>query len=143
MLGSYNIHTDLALEDKERFESDNVEISGVSVEEFYDEEHEIRVTEVKILTENGAKSMRKPIGTYITMEMANLVLPDEEYHHAVAEELSKYVGNVLQVDKDKEDYTVLVVGLGNRDVTPDALGPHTVECLNVTRHIVKEYGKYD
>ena len=142
MLGSYNIHTDLALEDKERFESDNVEISGVSVEEFNDEEHEIRVTEVKILTENGAKSMRKPIGTYITMEMANLVLPDEEYHHVVAEELSKYVGNVLQMDKDKEDYTVLVVGLGNRDVTPDALGPHTVECLNVTRHIVKEYGKY-
>lgn len=142
MLGSYNIHTDLALEDKERFESDNVEISGVSVEEFYDEEHEIRVTEVKILTENGAKSMRKPIGTYITMEMTNLNLPDEEYHHVVAEELSKYVGNVLQMDKENEDYTVLVVGLGNRDVTPDALGPHTVECLNVTRHIVKEYGKY-
>lgn len=140
MLGSYNIHTDLALEDKERFESDNVEISGVSVEEFYDEKHEIRVTEVKILTENGAKSMRKPIGTYITMEMANLVLPDEEYHHVVAEELAKYVGNVLNLDK--EDYTVLVVGLGNREVTPDALGPHTVECLNVTRHIVKEYGKY-
>ncbi len=140
MLGSYNIHTDLALEDKERFESDNVEISGVSVEEFYDEEHEIRVTEVKILTENGAKNMRKPIGTYITMEMANLVLPDEEYHHAVAKELAKYVGNVLRL-KEK-DYTALVVGLGNRDVTPDALGPHTVECLNVTRHIVKEYGKY-
>ena len=140
MLGSYNIHTDLALEDKERFESDNVEVSGVSVEEFYDEEREIRVTEVKILTENGAKTMRKPIGTYITMEMANLVLPDEEYHQQVAEELAKYVGNILKIDKS--DYTALVVGLGNRDVTPDALGPHTVECLNVTRHIVREYGKY-
>ena len=140
MLGSYNIHTDLALEDKERFESDNVEVSGVSVEEFYDEEREIRVTEVKILTENGAKTMRKPIGTYITMEMANLVLPDEEYHKQVAKELAKYIGNVLEVDKP--DYTALVVGLGNRDVTPDALGPHTVECLNVTRHIVREYGKY-
>lgn len=140
MLGSYNIHTDLALEDKERFESDNVEVSGVSVEEYYDEEREIRVTEVKILTENGAKTMRKPIGTYITMEMANLVMPDEEYHKQVAEELAKYVGNVLEIDKS--DYTALVVGLGNRDVTPDALGPHTVECLNVTRHIVREYGKY-
>ena len=42
MLDYYNIHTDLALEDKERFESDNVEISGVSVEEFWDEENEIR-----------------------------------------------------------------------------------------------------
>lgn len=140
MLSSYNIHTDLALEDKERYESDDVEISGVSVEEFFDEEHEIRVTEVKILTENGAKAMRKPIGTYITMEMPNLVLPDEEYHQAVAGELAKYVSNVLKMEK--EDYTALVVGLGNRDVTPDALGPHTVECLNVTRHIVKEYGKY-
>ena len=140
MFGSYSIHTDLALEDKERFESDNVEVSGVSVEEFYDEEREIRITEVKILTENGAKTMRKPIGTYITMEMANLVLPDEEYHHEVAKELAKYVGNILKLDK--KDYTALVVGLGNRDVTPDALGPQTVDNLNITRHIVKEYGKY-
>ncbi len=140
MFRDYDIHTDLALEDKERFESDNVEISGVSVEEFVDEEREIRVTEVKILTENGAKSMKKPIGTYITMEMANLVLPDEEYHHEVAKELAKHIGGVLKLDKT--DYTALVVGLGNRDVTPDALGPHTIECLNVTRHIVREYGKY-
>lgn len=140
MLGSYNIHTDLALEDKERYESDDVEISGVSVEEFYDEEYEIRVTEVKILTENGAKAMRKPIGTYITMEMANLVQAEEEYNKAISAKLAKYVGDILKLDQ--EEYTALVVGLGNRNVTPDALGPHTVDCLNVTRHIVKEYGKY-
>ncbi|MBQ8803631.1 MAG: GPR endopeptidase [Tyzzerella sp.] len=140
MLGSYNIHTDLALEDKERFESDNVEVSGVSVEEFYDEEREIRITEVKILTENGAKTMGKPIGTYITMEIANLVLPDEEYHKEVAREMASYINNILEFDKS--DFTALVVGLGNRDVTPDALGPRVVESLNVTRHIVREYGKY-
>lgn len=140
MLGSYNIHTDLALEDKERFESDNVEVSGVSVEEYYDEEREIRITEVKILTENGAKTMGKPIGTYITMEIANLVLPDEEYHKEVAKQLAYYVDNILELENS--DYTALVVGLGNRDVTPDALGPRVVECLNVTRHIVREYGKY-
>ncbi len=140
MLSSYDIHTDLALEDKERYESDDVEISGVSVEEFYDEEQDIRVTEVKILTENGAKAMRKPIGTYITMEMSNLVLPDEEYHQAVAGELAKYISKILNLDRN--EYTALVVGLGNREVTPDALGPRTIECLNVTRHIVKEYGKY-
>lgn len=140
MLGSYNIHTDLALEDKERFESDNVEVSGVSVEEFYNEENDIRITEVKILTENGAKSMRKPIGTYITMEIANLGLPDEEYHKEVAKEVAKYMQSLLGIEK--EDYTALVVGLGNREVTPDALGPRVVELLNVTRHIVREYGKY-
>lgn len=140
MFGNHSIHTDLALEDKERFEADNVEISGVSVEEFFDEEKEIRVTEVKILTENGAQSMRKPIGTYITMEMASLATPDEEYHHEVAHELAKYIGKIFPLEKD--EYTALVVGLGNRDVTPDALGPHTIECMDVTRHIVKEYGKY-
>ena len=140
MFSNHSVHTDLALEDKERFEADNVEISGVSVEEFFDKEKDIRVTEVKILTENGAQSMRKPIGTYITMEMANLAIADEAYHHEMAKEMAKYIRKIFPLKK--EEYTALVVGLGNRDVTPDALGPHTIECMNVTRHIVKEYGKY-
>lgn len=140
MLSRYDIHTDLALEDKERYESDDVEINGVSVEEFYDEEHDIKITEVKILTENGAKAMRKPIGTYITMEMSGLVISDDEYHQAVAQKLADYIEKILMLDK--KEYTALVVGLGNREVTPDALGPRTIDCLNITRHIVKEYGKY-
>lgn len=140
MLDYYNIHTDLALEDKERFESDNVEISGVSVDEVYSEEKEIKITTVKILTENGAKVMRKPVGTYITMEAPNMTLPDEEYQMGIAEELAKYLKELLQVEK--RDYTALVVGLGNRNVTPDALGPQVVDDLRVTRHIIKEYGKY-
>ena len=72
MIRDYNIHTDLALEDKERFESDNVEISGVEVEEIYKEDKEIQITTVRILTENGAKAMRKPVGTYITIEAPNM-----------------------------------------------------------------------
>lgn len=140
MFGSYKVHTDLALEDKERFESDHVEVSGVSVEEFLDEENEIRVTEVKILTENGAKTMGKPIGTYVTMEMANLALSDGEYHGEVSNQLAKYIRKILNIER--KDYVALVVGLGNWDVTPDALGPRAIEELNVTRHLVKEYGKY-
>ena len=140
MLEKYSIHTDLALEDKERFESDNVEISGVSVEEVYNHEKEIQITTVKILTENGAKNMRKPVGTYITMEAPNMAVPDEEYQTEIAEELASYLEELLHLEK--QDYTALVVGLGNRDVTPDALGPHVVEELYVTRHIIREYGKY-
>mgnify|MGYP000438239368 CR=1 FL=1 len=68
MIEKYSIRTDLALEQKERFESDNVEVQGVVLEEDYDEEREIKVTTVKIETENGAKTMGKPVGTYITME---------------------------------------------------------------------------
>lgn len=140
MLDHYNIHTDLALEDKERFESDNVEVSGVSVDEVYNEEKEIKITTVKILTENGAKTMRKPVGTYITMEAPNMTVPDEEYQIGIAEEIASYLRGLLKIEK--KDYTALVVGLGNRNVTPDALGPKAVDELCVTRHIIKEYGKY-
>lgn len=140
MLENYNFHTDLALEDKERFESDNVEISGVSVEEVYHEESDLQVTTVKILTENGAKVMRKPVGTYITIEAPNMTVLDEEYRSEIAEELARYLEQVLKLEK--KDYTVLVVGLGNREVTPDSLGPHVIEELHVTRHIIREYGKY-
>lgn len=69
-----------------------------------------------------------------------MTLPDEEYQMGIAEELAKYLKELLQVEK--RDYTALVVGLGNRNVTPDALGPQVVDDLRVTRHIIKEYGKY-
>lgn len=140
MLEKYNIHTDLALEEKERFESDHVEVQGVTVEETYDEEREIRITKVKIETEKGARTMGKPVGTYITMEAPNMAVADEEYHREISEELAKYIKELIKIKK--EDYAVLVVGLGNRQVTPDALGPHVADNLAVTRHIVKEYGKY-
>ena len=140
MLNNYNIHTDLALEDKERFESDNVEISGVSVEEHFDEENEVRVTEVKIMTENGAKTMGKPIGTYVTMEFQDMTIPEERYQNSIIKNLAEHIENILS--RYKEDFNALVVGLGNREVTPDALGPKVVDNLNVTRHIIREYGKY-
>ncbi len=140
MLEKYSIHTDLALEEKERFESDNVEVQGVVVEEDYDEEREVRVTKVKIVTEKGAKTMGKPVGTYITMEAPNMAVPDEDYHREIAGELAKYMGELI--NWDEKDYTILVVGLGNRQVTPDALGPHVVDNLLITRHIIREYGKY-
>lgn len=140
MIEKYSIRTDLALEEKERFESDNVEVQGVVLEEEYDEEREIRLTRVRIETENGAKVMGKPVGTYITMEAPGMAVPDEDYHREIAEELMKFLAGFLP--EKKEDLSVLVVGLGNRKVTPDALGPYVVDNLNITRHIVKEYGKY-
>lgn len=140
MIDKYNIRTDLALEQKERFESDNVEIPGVIVEEQYDTEREIKMTKVIIETEKGAKVMGKPVGTYITLEAPNLAVPDEDYHREISVEIAQILKELIR-DK-KEEYQVLVVGLGNRLVTPDALGPGVVDQLVVTRHIVKEYGKY-
>lgn len=140
MIEKYSIRTDLALEEKERFESDNVEVQGVVLEEEYDEEREIKVTKVIIETENGAKTMGKPVGTYITLEAPNLIVPDEDYHREISEELAKIVQGLIK--EKKKEYDVLVIGLGNREVTPDALGPYVADNLVVTRHIIKEYGKY-
>ena len=142
MVEKYNIRTDLALEEKERFESDQVEVQGVVLEEEYDKEREIRVTTVRIETENGAKTMGKPVGTYLTIEAPNLSSPDEGIHREVSEELAKYLIEVMEKIIPEHDKEVLVIGLGNRQATPDALGPYVADNLNVTRHIVKEYGKY-
>ncbi len=152
MLRNYSVRTDLALEEKERFESDNVEIPGVVLEEDYDEEREMRITRVVIETENGARTMGKPAGTYLTLETPNLALPDDDTHMEIASELCRHIWELIDknIEKGGEkkegeqagDLSVLVVGLGNREVTPDALGPYVADHLAVNRHIIKEYGKY-
>lgn len=134
----FQVRTDLALEVRESFEEDNVEIRGVSIEETYDEEKDVRVTKVVIETENGAKAMGKPVGTYITLEAPGLSEPDEDFHREISEKLAEYLRELFGL---KEEKSVLVAGLGNREVTPDALGPNVVGNLMITRHVVREYGK--
>ena len=142
MVEKYKIRTDLAMEQKERFESDHVEVSGVVLEEEYDEEKEIKITTVRIETENGAKTMGKPVGTYLTLEAPNMAASDEGYHREISETLAGFLEKYMKDGKAGKEYSVLVVGLGNREVTPDALGPYVVDQLNITRHIVQEYGRY-
>lgn len=144
MVEKYKIRTDLVMEQKERFESDHVEVSGVVLEEEYDEEKEIKITTVRIETENGAKAMGKPVGTYLTLEAPNMAAADEGYHREISETLAGFLEKYMKDREENQEkgYSVLVVGLGNREVTPDALGPYVVDQLNVTRHIVQEYGRY-
>ena len=137
MSGSRRIRTDLALETTERFAEENAEIRGVEVHEEYDEEKDVRTTVVKIVTENGAKSMGRPQGTYITIEAAELSTQDEDYHREISEEISTHLRKLIDLKKEK---SVLVVGLGNAAITADALGPQVVDNLLMTRHIIKEYG---
>ncbi|MBU9729068.1 GPR endopeptidase [Diplocloster modestus] len=139
MLDKFRVRTDLALEAKESFEQDDVEIKGVVVEEEYDEKREIHITKVKIETEKGAKAMGKPIGTYITLEAPNMSDPDEDYHKEISTVLADHIRNLI--DHSEEEQSILVVGLGNREVTPDALGPEVVGNLLITRHVIQEYGK--
>ncbi len=135
----YQIRTDLALETQEKMQEDHVELKGVRfLEERIDKN--LTISTVVIETENGAKTMGKPKGTYITIEAGNMDEEDEDYHREISVQLAKTIKGLIR--EKKEEMSILVVGLGNRDVTPDALGPRVVDNLFITRHIIKEYGKY-
>ena len=140
MMDRYNVRTDLALEQRERFVSDQIEIPGVAVEETYDDMCEVRVTTVRIETENGAAVMGKPVGNYITLEAPKMAEADENYHREISGKLMEVLEGCLPEKEDGK--SILIIGLGNRNVTPDALGPLVVDHLDITRHLVKEYGKY-
>lgn len=136
MIGKYKMRTDLAMENQEKFERDHVEISGVEIEK-KKRKAEIQTTIVKITSDHGAKMMGKPKGTYVTIEAPLLLTADEAESQKVAEEFTRCLCGLLP----ETCGSVLVVGLGNRSITADALGPETVEQLSVTRHLVRAYGK--
>ena len=138
-MGNFQIRTDLALEARECITEPEGELRGVRVEEYYRDEQEVQVTKVFIESKNGAKAMGKPIGTYVTMEAPAMVEPDEDYHREISECMAEELLQLLP--DDKAERSVLVVGLGNREVTADALGPQVVDNLFITRHVVREYGK--
>lgn len=131
-----SIRTDLALEAREYYseqnESEN-EIDGVEVEEYIDKQ--VIITHVKVLDENGEKILGKPKGSYITLEFADFVYYDADAKEDVSQTLAKELSKIIKIN---EKSTVLVVGLGNWNITPDALGPQVTSKLMVTRHL-KEY----
>lgn len=132
------VRTDLALEARESFEGSDTEVHGVVVEEQYEEELDLKITRVQILSERGAREMGKPVGTYLTLEAPGMAVPDEDYHREISEALA---GCLKELAGEQKDRSVLVAGLGNRDVTPDALGPKAVSNLMITRHLFREYGR--
>lgn len=129
--------TDLALEVRETFEDDDVEIRGVVLERDQNRLKGIEISRVIIKDERGAKAMGKPIGTYITIEAPKLKESDESYQEPISDELAKQLKKLCGSLKDKK---ILIAGLGNREATPDALGPLVVDNLFVTRHLIREFG---
>ncbi len=138
-MNGFQVRTDLALEAKESIGDANESLRGVRVEEDYDEEADLRVTKVMIDTKNASKAMNKPMGTYVTVEAPRLLEPDENYHREISEKIAEQLRQIIP--ESSQEQSVLVVGLGNREVTADALGPQVVDNLFITRHVVREYGK--
>lgn len=151
----FEVRTDLALEQRESFPGDGGEVAGVSLREWMEKESGVKLTEVKILDERGEKAMGKPQGTYLTLEADQLAKKDEDYHMEVSGELAKHIRGLTEslMERERsrsgkaasgrktEDLKILVVGLGNQMVTPDALGPKVIQHLQVTRHLDQLYGE--
>ncbi|MGG7176537.1 GPR endopeptidase [Clostridium paraputrificum] len=126
-----NVRTDLAIEARDMYKEENKEeAQGVVVEEFEDEG--TLVTTVRITNEEGANKVGKPVGNYITLEIPEFTAYDGGLMDDVSKTLGKTLKNLVGMT---EDMTALVVGLGNRKVTPDALGPKVAEKIMVTRHL--------
>lgn len=120
-----NFRTDLALERRELIR-DSVP-NGVDFDEKI--QGEFKVTRIEITSAEGEKSLNKPRGNYVTVEFPRLTsVPDEN------DEIIELIANELKALLT-ENGTVLVVGLGNRNITPDAIGPKTVEYTLTTRHV--------
>lgn len=131
------IRTDLAVENKESFEGSNTEVSGVVLKE-KQLTHDIKITKVDIVNNEGAKAMKKPIGTYVTIESENLLSNETDFLRKMKRVLAKEIRNMLPKTKDA---SILVVGLGNREVTYDALGPIAISYVDITKHINDYFGK--
>ena len=138
-MDNFQIRTDLALEARESVNEEESKLRGVSVEEHYEEEADLRITKVTIDTKNAEKMLGKPMGVYVTMEAPAMVEPDDDYHREISEALAEEL--LKMMPQEQEEQSVLVVGLGNREVTADALGPQVIDNLLITRHVVKNYGK--
>ncbi|MCT8976261.1 GPR endopeptidase [Clostridium sp. CX1] len=126
----FSIRTDLAVEAKEIYQRQNSNIPGVESEE--KEEGDVKVTIVKILNDVGARAMGKPEGTYVTIDMPKFTHYDGDTMDEVSTVLGKTLSEMINLD---DSMTALVVGLGNWNITPDALGPKVVSKLMVTRHL--------
>lgn len=142
----FEIRTDLALEEREGLKEQAKEVSGVSFRKWKGKTEEVQITEVKVLNETGAKALGKPVGTYLTLEADRLLLPDEDFHSEISDELAAVLKSLAEQalkkpegeekgknDSLKQPQIILVAGLGNQSVTPDSLGPRTVGNLSISQ----------
>jgi len=135
-----NIYTDLALEMAEQLGDEAFGgLDGVEMES--EQIDNIKITTISITNETGAKSLGKPIGNYVTIESPDIKEPDVDAHEQIMGLLTDSLAALRQGLSVPDGGTVLVIGLGNRDVTPDALGPQVVSKILVTRHIMEAVPK--
>lgn len=138
-----NFRTDMAVERRDLYKKANDienEIDGIETEE-ETVDNNIKVSRVNVTNENGEQAIGKKKGTYITIDIKNLKIASEPDIQKASEVLTKELRNLVSKHAGPQD-PLLVVGLGNIYVTPDALGPKVINEIDVTRHIIKYLPQY-
>ena len=123
------IRTDLAIELRESV-ADDREMSGVRVKTLVNEDKSIKTTIISVTDKTGEKNLGKAMGQYITIECDKLKGYEETIQEPLMEEVTRRLGELVGNCRN-----ILVVGLGNRQVTPDSIGPLVIDNLYVTRHL--------
>lgn len=126
-----DFRTDLAIERREILGKN--EPDGVKSRKFTD--GDVKLTVIRIESCVGAEALGKPVGTYISADIPDLVSNPADSENTVTA-LARQIESLLP-----KDGTVLVAGLGNTDITPDAVGPKSVSMVLATRHISSEVGE--
>ena len=134
----YNFRTDLALERRDLYrKAHNIEneVEGIETEEEKIND-DLIVSRVKVTNEKGEEAIGKPQGNYITIDIKKLKIATEEEIQKASEVVTKELKVLLGKHVGVQD-PILVVGLGNIYVTPDALGPKVINEIDITRHLLE------
>lgn len=133
-----NFRTDMADERLDVYKKVNNltgDVSGIETLERVDNKN-VKTSIVKITNDDGAKAIGKPVGTYITFDLKNLKYASDDEIENASNIISEEIKNIVN-DKINKDGEILIVGLGNRYVTADSLGPKVIEDIEITRHLLK------
>lgn len=128
-----NLRTDLALERHEIAKESDCD--GVFIDKYC--EDGVTVTQIEVYNEAGEKALEKPKGKYLTFEVTPFSVGSELFSSGELRVLSRHIRSLVP----QSDKPVLVAGLGNDEITADALGPQTASMIFSTRHITGEYAE--
>lgn len=138
MYESMGISIDMALEAHDIVRGDTgQEVPGVVMDKKSYENAEVSI--IRIMDNSAQAMMGKPVGTYITIDAPEIRQNNKQVHNEIAEVLAEQLASMLRLGPDD---SVLLVGLGNWNATPDALGPRVINYTLVTRHL-KKYAPQD
>ena len=138
----YNFRTDMADERHDIYRKANKLESIPGIETFENViDDNMKTNVVKIVGEEGARAIGKPIGTYVTIDVKNIKIAGNDEIDKAAEVVKDELKKIIDSHCNSND-EILVVGLGNEFVTPDSLGPKVVSEIEITRHFLKYTPQY-